>query len=255
MVTAIDIGFGLLVDKVVSDAGPARAAGVDGGVVRLLSGDALGLVECLVEIVVDCLYVLVADDALFEEVVGVGREDGGLVLDERIEEGLGEGGLVLLVMAILAVADEVDEEVFLESLAVLDGEVSAGDGGFWILGVDVQDGRLDELGDVGAVAAGAGVSRRGGEADEVVDDDMDRTADGVAIEQGEIEGLGGDTLAGEGGVAVDLERDDAFSIDIAPEALLGAASAEDEAVDVLKVAGVGRKGELERLAIAKCALA
>ena len=54
--------------------------------------------------------------------------------------------------------------------------------GFRVLAVDVEDRRLDHLGDVGAVLRRAGVARGGGEADLVVDDDVDRAAGRVAGE-------------------------------------------------------------------------
>ncbi len=52
-------------------------------------------------------------------------------------------------------------------------------------------------------ARGVGFAWKGGEAKQVVDDDLDGAADVVAVQGGEVERLGGDALAGEGGVAVD----------------------------------------------------
>ena len=46
-----------------------------------------------------------------------------MVLDRLVHEGLGEGGLVNLVVAVLAVADDVDHDVRVELLAPLGREV------------------------------------------------------------------------------------------------------------------------------------
>ena len=75
-----------------------------------------------------------------------------------------------------------------------------------VVAVDVEDRRLDRLGDVGAVQRRAGVLRRGREADLVVDDQVDRAADAVAADVAHRQALGDDALAGERGVAVDEHR-------------------------------------------------
>jgi hypothetical protein len=102
----------------------------------------------------------------------------------------------------------------------------------------VEDRRIDHLRDVGAVARRARVLGDGGEADEVVDDDVDRAADGVPLELRVVQTLGDDALAGERGIAVDQERDHAQTVGIAAEALLGPAAAKDHCVHRFKVAGI-----------------
>ena len=112
-------------------------------------------------------------------------------------------------MAVLPEAPQVDEEVLAELLAVLNRQ--AGDAGtsLGVFTVDVEDRGLDELGDVGAVGGAAVVFGEGGEGDEVVDDDVDGAADGVALELGHVEGFGDHALPGHSTVAVHQERDDA----------------------------------------------
>ncbi len=70
----------------------------------------------------------------------------------------------------------------------------------------MEDRRLDHLRDVGAVDRRTRRRRRRGEADLVVDDDVDRAAGAVAAQLREVERLGHDALAGERSVAVDEQR-------------------------------------------------
>ena len=86
------------------------------------------------------------------------------------------------------------------------------DHGLGIVAVDVEDRRLDHLGDVGGVGRGARVARIGGEADLVVDDEVQRAAGAVAVQARQAEALGDDALAGEGGVAVEQERQHAGAL-------------------------------------------
>ena len=114
-----------------------------------------------------------------------------------------------------------------------------------VVAVDVEDRRLHRLGDVAAVERRLReCCGRGGEADLVVDDEVDGAADAVAGDVAHGEALGHDALAGERGVAVDEERQ---RRDTSPAARCwscdGAHHAQHDRVDGLEVAGVG--GELE----------
>ena len=55
--------------------------------------------------------------------------------------------------------------------------------GVGIFGVDVEDGNRQALGDVGGEAGGVRLLGIGGEAEEIVDDDVDGAADVVAGER------------------------------------------------------------------------
>ena len=96
-------------------------------------------------------------------------------------------------------------------------------------------------------------SGHGGEAEQIVDDDVDGAADVVAAERGQVEGLGEDALAGEGGVAVDDDgqRPAACRVAVAcglgvDAGLLGAGAAHGDGVDGFKVAGVRDQVERDR---------
>jgi len=132
------------------------------------------------------------------------KNAGGLGMgrDLAVKDGQGEGGLVGFVVTITAVAHHVDDHVALELLAEFERESGDIADGLGIVAVHVEDGRLDHLGDVGAIAAGAGFSGVGGEADLVVDDEVDGAAGAVARKLGKVEHLRDDTLAGKRGIAM-----------------------------------------------------
>ena len=90
--------------------------------------------------------------------------------DLSVEQRLGEGGLVGFVVTVLAVAIHVDDDVALELHPEFEREPGDVADGFRVVAIHMEDGRLDQLGDIGAVAGRAGVARFGGEANLVVDE-------------------------------------------------------------------------------------
>ena len=81
--------------------------------------------------------------------------------------------------------------------------------GLRIFAVHVEDRDFEHAHDVGRVARRAGVVRHRGEADLVVDDDVDGAAGRVALEPRQVQRLGDDALSDERRVAVDEQRHDA----------------------------------------------
>ncbi len=174
-------------------------------------------------------------------------------LDLCVHLGLGVGGLVGLVVAEAAVADQVDQDVVAELLAEREGEADGADAGGDVVGVDVDDRDVEALREVRGPARGAGVVGVGGEADLVVGDEVDGAADLVAVERLQVERLGDDPLGGERGVAVDRDRDGGVGVlvGVGPLAggLGGAGGALDDGGDVLEVGGVGLEVDVDRVPV------
>ncbi len=169
--------------------------------------------------------------------------------DLLVQQRLGERRLVAFVVAEAAVADHVDHGVFLETLAVLDGDARAVDDGLGVIAVDVEDRRVDHLGDVRAVGRRAREARRGREPDLVVDDEMDGAARAIAAQAGEIEGFRHQALAGERGIAVQEQAHDLLAFLVPALALLAAHLAEHDGVDGLQVRRVGGERQVYRTAV------
>ena len=152
------------------------------------------------------------DVAAADQRFGVGLADPALDVDDVVHGGVRHRRVVALVVSTPAVAQHVDDDVLLELLAEVHGQLRHPHTGFRVVAVDVKDRRPDHLRDVGAVLAGSRVLRRGGEADLVVDDDVDGPADAVAGQVRQVQRLGDHALAGEGGVAVQHHRHDGVAV-------------------------------------------
>ena len=168
--------------------------------------------------------------------------------DLLVEHRLGEGRFVGLIVAVATIADDIQHGVGAELLAELEGDFGGEHDRVGIVAVGVEDRALGELGDLGAMAAGARLVRIRGEADLVVRDDMERAAHLVALEAGEVERLHDDSLAGERGVAVEQDGQDLRTVGAALEVDERAGAAEDDRVDGFEVAGVEGEGDADFLA-------
>ena len=120
-----------------------------------------------------------------------------LLPDPCVHRRLGEIRLIALVVTVPAIAPQVDDHIVLEGLAILQRQLGGKDARLRIVAVDVQDWGFGHLGDVGAVGPAMGVVGVGRKADLIVDDDVDRSADGVAVETDHVQALGHDALSGE----------------------------------------------------------
>ena len=80
------------------------------------------------------------------------------------------------------VANQIDQEVLLELLAVGPGHSCDGDTGFRIISIHMDDGHLKATCKVGSVERRARVAIISGETNLIIEDDMDRSADMVALE-------------------------------------------------------------------------
>ena len=185
--------------------------------------------------------------ALGGQLVGVELARPRVRGDAPVHQGLRHHRLVLLVVAELAEADDVDDDVLLEGLAVLDRDPRHEGDRFRVVAIDVEDRRLGHLEDVGAVDRRAQVTRvRGGEADLVVDDDVHRAAGAVAARLREVEHFLVDALPGHRGVAVDHHRHHLVTADCAAAALARIDGADHHGVHDLEVRGVERERQPAR---------
>ena len=131
------------------------------------------------------------DHALGHQPIAVDHARSVLLANPLVHHGLGRERLVGLVVAVAAKADHVDDDVLPEPHPEVEGEPGDEHHGLRIVSVHVEDGRLYELCDIGAVQGRARVERvAGGEADLVVHHDMDGSARAVPARLGEVEGLG-----------------------------------------------------------------
>mmetsp|Transcript_48628 Transcript_48628/g.103706 ORF Transcript_48628/g.103706 Transcript_48628/m.103706 type:complete len:521 (-) Transcript_48628:1040-2602(-) len=188
------------------------------------------------------------DDALLLQLFGVDLERRLLLLDRCVHLWLREHRVVDLVVPVLAVAHDIDHDVALEAVPPLCSESADASDGVDVVAVDVEDGCLDGLCHVSAVGRGAGRARVGGEADLIVDDEVDRAARRVAVQVGETHRLEDHPLPRKGRVAVDEYRHRLVALVVTRVVLLGAGLALDHGVGSLEVGGVGDERDVDLFA-------
>ncbi len=189
--------------------------------------------------------------ALADELVAVDLQRGRMLGDRLVHQRLGERRLVALVVAVPAIAEHVDDDRLLKLLPEFGRHLGGEHHGFRIVAVDVEDRRLDHLGDVGRIGRRSRVARVGGEADLIVDDEVHRAAGAVAAQAGQPETLRHHALAGERGVAVDQERHHHGAI-LARGAeliLFGAHLAEHDRIDDFEVRRIGGQRQVHLVVV------
>ena len=177
----------------------------------------------------------------------VRHPDGRLGGDGPVHDRLRVRRLVALVVSQLAVAPQLDDRVAVEALAEVDRQIDHLRHRLGILAVDVEDRDLQHARDVGRVGRRLRVTRRGREADLVVDDDVNGAAHAVAVQLGHVQRLGDDPLPREGRVAVNQQRQAARAGAVGDAILLGAHAPLHDRVDPLEVAGVERQRHVHRV--------
>ena len=91
-----------------------------------------------------------------------------------VHQRLRERRLVAFVVAVAAVADQVDQEIAPEARPVFPRQPRRLEAGGRIVGVDVDDRDLEAARQAARVAGAVGLARRGGEPELVVGDDVNR---------------------------------------------------------------------------------
>ncbi len=165
--------------------------------------------------------------------------------DDLIDLRLREGGLVALVVSVLAIADEVDQVIELEALAVGDRQPSGFDARHWIVRVHVRDRNLEAASEAAGVARAERLLGIGRETELVVRDDVNDAADVIASQSGQVERFSHDALAGEGRIAVNEDRQHLALVDNRRARPIGrgrrrAGHAVEDRVDRFEVARIRR---------------
>ena len=168
--------------------------------------------------------------------------------DRGVHQRLRERGLVALVVTVTAVTVHVDHHVAQERVAEIHGQAHDLRDGLWILTVYVKNRNLEHLRDVGRVGRRATLRGRRGEADLIVDHDVQRAARGVRIQLAEVQRLLDDAFTGERGVTVDEQAELVGVRGVTHAVLLGAHATQDHRIDVFQMARVEAQREVHLLA-------
>lgn len=213
----------------------------------------LAAVEAVVEHAPDPLLVLLdvllGEGTLSDQLLDVLVELALLRADALVHQGLGEERLVGLVVAVLTVADNVHDDITLELGTPVSSNLADVVDSLDIVTVDVEDGSVDGLGNVGTVGGGTSKARISGETDLVVHDDVNGTTGGVGGQRVESQSLIDDSLGGEGGITVQQDTHGGVELLLVVVVVLdGTGLSEDNGVLSLQMGGVGDQRQLHALA-------
>ncbi len=169
--------------------------------------------------------------------------------DGAIHDRLRERRLVRLVVTMPPITEHVDDDILLEAVTELGGESRDMHDRLGIVAVHMKNRRLDNFCDIGGIGTRSRIGRRRGEADLVVDDDMDGAAGTEALELGELQRFGDQPLAYKGGIAMHQHADDLIALDVSALPLLRPNLAEHDRVDCLEMGGVCLQRHMDGVAI------
>ena len=106
-------------------------------------------------------------------------------------------------MTVATVADQVNDVIFAGLPAVISGQLHDVHDSLRVFAVHMKDRHHQHLGNIGRISGGARIFRKRCIADLIINHDMNGAAGFVAFQLRHIQSLSNDTLAGEGGIAVD----------------------------------------------------
>mmetsp|Transcript_3620 Transcript_3620/g.12701 ORF Transcript_3620/g.12701 Transcript_3620/m.12701 type:complete len:269 (+) Transcript_3620:547-1353(+) len=132
---------------------------------------------------------------LLEQLRGVLLQSVWSLCDSLVHQRVGESGLISLVVPVLSVTHKVHHNVCLECSAPPGSKLHHAANGLHVISVHVEDRGVQGLGDVRAVGRGPGELWVSGVGHLIVDDDVDRAANGVVRQLGHVVGLVHDSLA------------------------------------------------------------
>ena len=154
---------------------PVRAIGLI-GFARL----ELGIQE-VVKFFQPGIDLVLRDRAFLDQAIPVKRQRGRMLGDRLIHDRLSEAWIITFVMAVAAIAEHVHHHVLAEFLTVLGCDLSGEGRCFGIIAVHMEDRRLNHERHVRRVGRGPAVLWIGGEANLIVDHEMNSAAGAVAF--------------------------------------------------------------------------
>ena len=99
------------------------------------------------------------------DVLRVDLIEHGMIFDLAIQDRLGDGGIVDFGVTVAAKADQVNQHVAAELVAIFQRHAAGAHHRIGVLAVDVKDRNRQPLGQIGGEAAGIGIAGIGGKSD------------------------------------------------------------------------------------------
>ena len=173
---------------------------------------------------------------------------GFLLLNRLVQPRLCERGLIAFVVAEAPITVQVDDGVLLEFSPEIQGESHYVGDGFGVITVHVKNGNLQHLDDVGRVSRGPRFPRSRRESDLVVDNDVKRAADLIAVKPAEIQTLLNNAFTGKTCIAVNQKHHAADPLGVTGSVLFGPDAPQGHWIYELKVARVKTQRQMDFVA-------
>ena len=183
------------------------------------------------------------------QLVGVEFTRRRMLFDFLVHQRLGCARLVGFVMAVTAVAHQIDEDIAFKGITEVQRQTGNESHRFRVIRVNVENRRLNHLADVGAVWGGTRIQRvGGGKAHLVVDDDTHRTAHFVTTRLGHVQGFLNHALARHCGVAVNGDWQHFIAARLIQTIQTGAHGTDHHRADDFQVRRVKRQRQVNQTA-------
>lgn len=255
VIQSLLVNVGIVVGKNLSSKFLGRLEAIPSGSGPLLGGGLvfLRLREALLEHTPDPALVLfnifLSESTFLQKLVDIHVNLGNLGRNTLVHKRLGERRLISLVVAVLAVANKINNNIVLELGAPVRGKLTSKVDCLNIIGIDVENRRINGLGDVSAVSGGASKARVGRETDLVVDNEMNGTTCGEGRKRVEAKTFIHNALGGKRGIAVEQNaHSSAVSLLVVVVVLDSASLAQNNGVLGLQMRRVRDKRKLYTLA-------
>lgn len=125
------------------------------------------------------LNILLGEGTTTDQKLGVPGQGSRLLLNGLVHPRLGETRLIGFVVTVSTVADDIDDDILFELGTVVGSKLAYKVHSLDVVTIDMEDGGIDGLGDIGGVRSGTGETRIGGEPDLVVDNQVDGTSSSI----------------------------------------------------------------------------
>src|SRR5579875_212425 len=133
-----------------------------------------------------------------------------MATDLLIHDRLGERGFITLVMSPAPVANQVDQDILMEPVAVSMRYTHSCESSFRVIGIHMNNGHLESFGQIACEERRATIFRFGCKSELVVQNDMDGSTYPVAAQLSEIQRLSDNALAGESRITMNENRQGAI---------------------------------------------
>ena len=188
-------------------------------------------------------------DVIRFQLVSVDFARGRMLFDFLIHQRLGCARLVGFVVAVTAVAHQVDEDIAFKGVTEVQRQASHESDRFRIVGIHVENRCLDHFTNIGTVRGRTRIQRVGsGETHLVVDNDAYGTADFVTARFGHVQGFLNHALAGYRGVAVNGDRQNFVAARFVETIETSADGADNHRADDFQMRRVKRQRQVHQAA-------